>query len=58
MSSCHNCRHKSHEKQTKRGSEPVCGLPGTPRNWDRFDMEYKDISDECNAYDTSRKEAG
>ena len=50
MTSCHNCRHKSHEKQTRSGPEPVCGLPGVPRNWRPKQMKYKDIADECNVF--------
>ena len=43
MKSCHNCKHKSHEKQTRGGGEPVYGLPGTPRNWRPRQMQYNMI---------------
>lgn len=48
--SCFNCKYKDYDKQIITGLQPVCGLPGTPRNWNHREMKYNDIADECNCY--------
>ena len=48
--SCFECDHLNYIKQTSRGEESVCGLPGVPRNWNYRKMQYDDIADECNCY--------